>query len=162
MVANRTLSMQNSQSDTKRAALVAAAEGWLRTPFHHHARVKVDSQGRGGVDCINLLCAVYEEVGLIDHVELPYYPPDFMLHRSEERMLAGVLAMGHEVSSPEPGDVALFRFGRCYSHGAIVTRWPEVIHAIAALGVVIRGDATKHPLLDASNKPRPVKFYSVL
>lgn len=77
-------------------------------------------------------------------------------------MLAGILATAHEVSVPEPGDVAVFRYGRCYSHGAIVTRWPEIIHAIAALGVVIRGDATKHPLLDAANKPRPVKFYSVL
>jgi cell wall-associated NlpC family hydrolase len=140
-----------------RDALVRAAEGWLRTPFHHHARVK-----GAGIDCINLLCAVYEEVGLIEHINLPYYPPDWMQHRSEERMLAGILATAHEVSVPEPGDVAVFRYGRCYSHGAIVTRWPEVIHAIAALGAVIRGDATKHPLLDAANKPRPVKFYSVL
>ena len=157
MAASRGSYMPNSPSESMREALIAAAEGWLKTPFHHHARVK-----GVGVDCINLLCAVYEEAGLIDHVDLPYYPPDWMLHRSEERMLAGVLAMAHEVSTPESGDVALFRYGRCYSHGAIVTRWPEVIHAIAALGVVIRGDATKHPLLDASNEPRPVKFYSVL
>jgi cell wall-associated NlpC family hydrolase len=146
-----------------RDALVAAAEGWLGTAFHHAARVHGDATWRGGIDCINLLCAVYEEVGLIDHVDLPYYPADFMMHRSEERFLAGVLATkAREVPEPGPGDVALFRYGRCYSHGAIVTRWPLVIHAYGALGGVFRGDATKHPLLDGANKPRPVKFYSML
>jgi hypothetical protein len=141
-----------------RDALVAAAEGWLKTPFHHHARVK-----GVGVDCINLLCAVYEEVGLIDHIDLEFYPPDFMLHRSEELFLAGVLSTkACEVFEPGPGDVALFRYGRCYSHGAIVTHWPQVIHAMSCLNMVIRGDATKHPLLDGANKPRSVKFYSML
>jgi hypothetical protein len=116
------------------------------------------------VDCINLLCAVYEEVGLIDHVELPTYPPDWMMHRNEERMLAGIIGCtAREIAVPLLGDVAVFKFGRCYSHGAIVICWPEVIHAMAALGAVVRGDATKHPLLDSkTGAPRAVKFYSVL
>lgn len=145
-------------SSDLRKALVAAAEGWLLTPFHHAARLK-----GVGVDCANLLCAVYEEAGLIGHLALPEYSSDFMLHQSEERFLAGMLKTGvHEVKVPQPGDVAVFKYGLCYSHGAIVMSWPEVIHAIAALGKVVLGDATKYPLLDKGGHPRPVKFYSML
>ena len=30
---------------------------------------------------------------------------------------------------PQPGDVSVYRVGRCFSHGAIVTEWPFIIHA---------------------------------
>ena len=143
---------------TEREAIIAAAERWLRTPYHHAARVP-----GVGVDCVNLLCAVYEEAGVIQHIALPYYPPDWMLHRDEERFMIGIIeARLGQVQRPRAGDIALFRFGRCFSHGAIVTRWPELIHAFASLGCVVRGDATKHPLLDKAGAPRPVKFYSML
>lgn len=137
--------------------LVAAAERWLLTPYHHAGRVHLV-----GVDCVNLLCAVYEEAGLVAHIDLPHYPQDWMLHRGEERFMIGILeARLHEVQQPLPGDVALFRFGRCFSHGAIVTQWPDLIHAFAGLGVV-RGNAGKHPLLDAAGTPRLAKYYSLL
>lgn len=141
-----------------RGIILAAAERWLGTPFHHAARLH-----GVGVDCANFLCAIYEEAGLVDYIELPHYPPDWMMHRSEERFLAHVLdARAREVPEPLPGDIALFKFGRCYSHGAIVTQWPEVIHAMAPLGAVVRGDATKYPLLDHGGQPRPVKFYTLV
>lgn len=143
---------------TCREALVTAAEGWIRTPYEHAQRL------RGvAVDCVNLLCSVYEEAGLTSHIVLPHYTQDWMLHRSEELFLMGVLERHlHEVTAPLAGDVALFRYGRCYSHGAIVTRWPKVIHSFAGLGGVVRGDATRHPLLDRTGQPRAVKFYSML
>ena len=142
---------------TKRENLIRAAELWLGTPYHHAARCY-----GVGVDCVNLLCAVYETAGLIPHIELPHYPPDWMLHRSEELFLLGILdARLHHVQRPEPGDIALFRFGRCYSHGAIVTQWPQLIHAFSGLGVV-RGDARNHPMLEKTGKPRETKFYSIL
>jgi hypothetical protein len=50
--------------------------------------------------------------------------------------------------------VALFRFGRCFAHGAIITEWPLLIHAWHS-GGVIRGDALQ-PLLAG----RPVRFFS--
>lgn len=85
-----------------------------------------------------------------------------MLHKSEEKFLMGILENNlREVQQPLPGDVALFRFGRCFSHGAIVTRWPELIHAYVGLGVV-RGKAGSHPLLDATGTPRLAKYYSIL
>jgi cell wall-associated NlpC family hydrolase len=36
-----------------------------------------------------------------------------------------------------PGDIVLYRFGRCISHGAIVLAWPQIIHAYIRLGVVM-------------------------
>jgi cell wall-associated NlpC family hydrolase len=143
--------------DLLRDKLVKAAERYIGTPYHHAARVY-----GVGIDCVNLLCAVYAEAGLTEHIVLPFFCQDWMLHRSEELFLMGVLEQRlHEVTAPLPGDVALFRYGRCYSHGAIVTQWPELIHSFAALGGVVRGDATRHPLLDAVGQPRPVKFYSI-
>lgn len=140
--------------------LVVAAERWLGVPYHHAARLH---GGPGtGIDCVNLLCCVYEEAGLVKHIELPYYPPDWMLHKSEEKFLMGILEHNlREVQRPLPGDIALFRFGRCFSHGAIVTRWPEIIHAFSGLGVV-RGHAAMHPLIDATGTPRLAKYYSML
>jgi hypothetical protein len=59
-----------------------------------------------------------------------------------------------EPVAPEPGDVALFRFGRCFSHGSIVTEWPQLIHAWHA-GGVIQTNATQPLFVN-----RPVRFFS--
>lgn len=142
---------------TEREMVVAAAERWRGTPYQHAQRCH-----GAGIDCINLLCAAYGEAGLIRHIELPYYPADWMLHRNQELILTGLLEQNmRQVEQPLPGDIALFRFGRCYSHGTIVVDWPRVIHAFAGLGVVY-GDARNHPLLDGASRPRAVKFYSML
>ncbi len=74
---------------------------------------------------------------------------------SAERYLEGLLRYAREIAGPPlPGDIALFRFGRTFSHGAIVVEWPRLIHAYWAIGVVW-GDATLHPL-----KGRAVRFFT--
>jgi NlpC/P60 family putative phage cell wall peptidase len=88
----------------KRAAVVAEAESWLGTPYHHMARLK-----GVGCDCLTLLAAVYEAAGVVPAIEIPFYPPDWHLHRGVERYMDGLLAYAHEVDAPAPGDVALFR-----------------------------------------------------
>jgi cell wall-associated NlpC family hydrolase len=139
-------------SDPRRAAVVAEAQEWIGTPFHHHARVK-----GAGVDCLHLLAEVYERCGLIGHVEPGYYPADIMLHQGDERFFQGLLGYGREIEGPpEPGDVALFKYGRIFSHGTIVVAWPRVIHANFAAGAVCWGDANLAPLAD-----RPVRFFTV-
>jgi NlpC/P60 family putative phage cell wall peptidase len=132
-----------------REGVVAEAISWIGTPFHHAARVK-----GAGVDCLMLLAEVYERAGVMAHVEPPFYVADWHLHQNAERYLEGLLAYAREVREPRPGDVALFRFGRTFSHGAIVVAWPRLIHAYWAIGVVW-GDATLHPL-----KRRPVRFFT--
>lgn len=139
----------NPESD-QRAAVVTEAESWIGTPFHHAARVK-----GAGVDCLMLLAEVYERAGVARHIEPPFYAPDWHLHQGAERYMEGLLHYARPIEGPpRPGDIALFRFGRTYSHGAIVSQWPRLIHAYWTIGVVW-GDASLYPLKD-----REVRFFS--
>lgn len=117
---------------TTRQNVVAEARTWLRTPYHHQGRIK-----GVGVDCAMLLCEVYEAVGLIPHVDPSPYPQDWHFHREEERYLGWITKYAQETSIPLPGDVALFQFGRCVSHGAIVVAWPTIIHSYFREGVTV-------------------------
>ena len=45
----------------------------------------------GGTDCLMLLAEVYEKAGVIPHVDVPFYPPDWNLHRDAERYLEGIM-----------------------------------------------------------------------
>jgi cell wall-associated NlpC family hydrolase len=181
----------------ERAALTVCARAWLRTPYHHRGRVK-----GAGVDCAMLLAEVYAEAGLVGHLAIPHYPPDWHLHRDAERYLGVLLDHAveyvpelsdadHPHPNPDPvewgptaksgrreggelpkrpilpADIALWRFGRCFSHGAIVVDWPIVIHAYLGRGCVLE-DAAKAEWLsrigegrDAQPKPRPVKFFTL-
>lgn len=135
---------------TLREAVVAEAAAWIGTPFHHAARVK-----GAGVDCLMLLAEVYERAGVTGHIAPPFYVPDWHLHQGAERYMEGLLHHARpSAGPPRPGDIALFRFGRTFSHGAIVTQWPRLIHAYWALGVVW-GDATLYPL-----HGRKVRFFT--
>ena len=133
-----------------RAAVIAEARRWIGTPFHHAARVK-----GAGVDCLMLLAEVYERAGVTRHIEPPFYVPDWHLHRDAEHYMDGLLRHARPIEGPPlPGDVALFRFGRTFSHGAVVVEWPRLIHAYWSIGVVW-GDASLHPLAG-----RPVRFFT--
>lgn len=143
-------------TDAQRAAVLAEAQRWLRTPWRHGARVR-----GAGVDCARLLQAVYVGAGIVADFPLDAYPPDWMLHRDEERFLAIVAAHMDEVASPLPGDVALWKYGRTYSHGAIVVDWPRVIHAHRPERMVAWGDAGQGTLRRmAGDVDRPVRFFT--
>lgn len=136
---------------TTREAILAEARTWLGTPYHHQGRVK-----GVGVDCAMILCEVYHDVGLVPFIDPTPYPPDWHFHQDEERYMNWIAKYGVEVDEPKPGDVALFQFGRCISHGAIVVEWPMVIHSYFREGVTL-ADATQGQL-----KGRVRKFYTLL
>ena len=146
--------------DTERAAVVAEARAWLRTPYHHMGRVK-----GAGVDCATLLAEVYARAGAVPTGrDSEFYPPDWHLHRDAERYLGFVIEHAREIAGdPLPADIALWRFGRCFSHGAIVIDWPVVIHAYAGKGCILE-DASRARWLSQigerrGSQPRPVKFF---
>lgn len=160
----------------ERASVVAEARSWLRTPYHHMGRVK-----GAGVDCATLLAEVYARAGVIPALDVPFYPPDWHLHRDAERYLGFVLVHAIEIfprmdrvsrdtsrapsCEAKPGDVALWRFGRCFSHGAIVIDWPLVIHAYSGRGCVLE-DAEKAAWLayvgeKKGDRRRPVRFFTL-
>jgi cell wall-associated NlpC family hydrolase len=147
--------------DEQRQRVVEVARTWLRTPYHHQGRVK-----GVGVDCATLLAEVACEAGLVERVEIPFYSSQWHLHRGEERYLDTVLCYAREIEwSPGPGDIVLWRFGRCFSHGAIVVAWPVIIHARINAGVEYE-DAEQAAWLkqigegEGIGRVRPRKFFS--
>lgn len=110
----------------QRAAVVAEARSWIGTPYHSCAAVR-----GAGVDCGMLLVRVFVDAGLVAPFDPRPYPADWHLHRSEERYLGFVFDRAGEVARPQPGDVMVLRFGRCYSHGGIVTNADPltIVHA---------------------------------
>ena len=139
-------------SQQERDAVLAEAREWLRTPYHHKAAIK-----GAGVDCAMILIEVYAAVGLISHIDVGDYPQDWMMHRSEERYLGWVEKYAHTVESPKPGDIAVFKFGRCFSHAAIVVDYPHIIHAYRPAGMVVLDDMS----INADLAERKIKFYSL-
>lgn len=120
-----------------------------------------------GADCLTLLAEVYHEAGLIPHIEIPFYPKDWHLHRDAERYLDGLMRYTREIEGPPlPGDVVLWRFGRCFSHGAIVVQWPVIIHAYVGRACALE-DAEAASWLttigentEDCGRPRPKRFFS--
>jgi len=133
-----------------REQVIEEAQTWLLTPWHHLADVK-----GAGVDCAQFLRKVYINVGLAEPFETDAYPMDFMMNRSEERFLKYIEQYMDKVDKPLPGDAAVFMYGRCFSHGAIVIEWPLVIHAYRKERCVTWGDASK-----CEFKDREVRFYT--
>jgi cell wall-associated NlpC family hydrolase len=152
--------------DEQRARVVAEAKTWLGTPYHHMAKVK-----GAGVDCAQILVAVFETVGLIPPTTLAYYPPDWAMHRDQERylqiieQLGGVAVPNPPERAPLPGDIVVWRYGRTYSHGAIVIDWPQIIHAYVMKRCGL--DTADHPNLKfiaendvGKGKPRPFRIFT--
>jgi cell wall-associated NlpC family hydrolase len=136
-----------------RQAICAEAISWERTPYHHHARLKGI-----GVDCAQLPAAVYEAAGAIPHLE-PEYSEQWMLHRDEELYLAEIRRYAREIplEAIQPADLIVWKFGRTYSHSAIVLDPPIVIHAVIKGGAVIRADIGR----DEDLRSRPRMAFSI-
>lgn len=136
-----------------RAAIVAEALSWLSTPYHHHGRIK-----GVGVDCAMLPAEVLEAVGAIPHLE-PEYSPQWMLHRDEEKYLEWVRPYAREIcrEQVQPGDLVMWKFGRTYSHSAIVIDPPTIIHAVQRCQAVVLGNMDH----DADLINRPALYFSL-
>lgn len=115
----------------QRLAIIEEAETWLTTPWRHAAAVKY-----AGVDCGRLLIEVYANCELIERYTPDYYPQDFAIHSNDERFLRNIERYAVQVETPKMGDIAVWQFGRCFSHAAIVIEWPAIIHAKIHEGVL--------------------------
>lgn len=117
----------------QRRAVIAAARGWVGTPWHHAGRVK-----GAGVDCAQIICAAYEEAQLIEHID-PRYARQWGLHRDRELFIEWIEKMGGRetvAADAKPADIVTFKFGRTFFHGAILTAPDTVIHADLDMGVI--------------------------
>ncbi len=134
-----------------REQVIAEARTWLGTPYHHHARVK-----HVGVDCAQLLLAVYPACGLAPAIDVGHYSTQWHLHRSEEIYLGWLDQYAFRTAAPRPGDVAIWQFGRTYSHAGIIVSDTDVVHALRDARCVTVTSMRDQPLAG-----RPVMYYTL-
>lgn len=154
--------------EAQRRAVMLAARSWCNTPYRHRARIKGH-----GVDCGMILIEVFAEAGLIESFDPGIYTRDWYFHRNEEKYLSimekltgppirdntHLVEWKTEGYKPLMGDILIWRVGRTYSHSAIVTEWPYVVHASALSGIVEEISVWGTPV---HKKPDvPVRHYSV-
>lgn len=117
---------------TPRELFVQEALTWVGTRYHHQACVKRHGNAAGGVDCIMILIASAKVAGLVPQDFDPRpYDQHWYLHRDEEKYLNGILNFCTRTETPQRGDIALYKFGRVVSHGAIYLDADHVLHAFA-------------------------------
>lgn len=143
----------------QRDRIVTEARRWRGTPYHSCADVL-----GAGVDCGMLIVRVFVDTGLCEPFDPRPYSEDWHLHRSEEKYLGFILARCKEIQSPMPGDVMVFRYGRCYSHGGIVTATSPltIIHAFQPAGLVLEEAVENNSvLIEPSRKPRFFSYWGL-
>lgn len=94
---------------------------------------------------------------MVPYVDTGWYSPEWHLHRGEEVYIDWLQRYCRRLptgAQPQPGDIALYRYGRLYAHGGIVLEGGRVLHAYVARGVIITA-AGEEPLAD-----RPVIYWS--
>ncbi|KQU67780.1 MULTISPECIES: NlpC/P60 family protein [unclassified Rhizobacter] len=135
----------------QREAVITEARTWLGTPYHHHGRLK-----GVGVDCGQSLCAIYEAAGVTAPIDPGTYSIAWHLHRGEELYIEWLQRVGAtRTEAPSAGDVALFRFGRTFSHGGVLVDSRTVLHAYVHQAVILTR------LDEAPLAGRPVQFWTL-
>jgi NlpC/P60 family putative phage cell wall peptidase len=115
--------------------VIAAARGWLGTPYHDQASV------RGvGCDCLGLVRGVWREVVGPEPLALPPYSRDWGETGSREPLAGAAQQVMAELplTAVAPGALILFRMraGAIAKHCGIVTASDRFVHAYERLGVV--------------------------
>lgn len=124
--------MRAGLTPEEQARVVALARSWIGTPFHPHAR-----QRGVGVDCAQLLVAVYSEAGLMPAIRVPRLPADWHLHSPEEHYLRTLRMYAAPVRAPwAAGDILVYRGAHWPSagHAGIYVGDGRIVHAVAARG----------------------------
>ena len=145
-----------AQEQQERDDFVRCALTYVGTPYHNRGMLK-----GVGVDCATLLVCAGQDAGLIGEVTLPQYSAQWHLHRGSEKYLATILNWAHEVDFPAlKGDIILWRFGRSFSHAAIVIEWPRIVHAYMNNPVRTDDALANQTLRFIGTDPRPTKLFS--
>ena len=118
------------------ARVVAAARGWIGTPYVHQASVK-----GAGTDCLGLIRGVWRELLGPEPEEIPAYTSDWGEVGGAELLLGGAGRFLRPAPDEQPGDVLVFRMrvGAVAKHLGILARTGEqasFVHAYDRHGVV--------------------------
>lgn len=136
----------------RRAAVIRIAREWVGVRYQHGARIKGEC-----ADC-TFVAKVYEEAGLIPRVPIEPYLSNAHLNRASGQYLLHVKKHAREIDRERarPGDLVMFLIARDYSHAAIITDWPTVIHADMAAGAIL-----EVPAGDSMPGARALKFFTL-
>jgi NlpC/P60 family putative phage cell wall peptidase len=112
-----------------RDEIVAAARGWIGTPYHHQASL------RGvGADCLGLVRGVWRGLHGQEAELPPAYTRDWAEASGEETLLGAAARHLRPVKIPlvQPGDVLVFRFraGLPAKHTGILVTPATFVHAM--------------------------------
>ncbi len=117
-----------AERSTVAQRVVAAARGWIGTPYHHQMAVK-----GAGCDCLGLVRGVYTEIYGRAPETPPPYSRDWGDATGEETMILAASRHLMRVAAGDikPGDVLIFRMrhGGIAKHAAIMTTPKHMIHA---------------------------------
>jgi cell wall-associated NlpC family hydrolase len=144
-----------SEAD-ERKAVIAEARSWLHTPWRHACNIKGEA-----VDCAMFLLESFVRPGIFPRFDPRPYPRDWFMHHSEERFIGWILKFGGveiPVNKAQPGDVIMYKLGRCYAHGAVLVAPKLVIHSYARNKQVILTE-TFDPTL-ATRSPRAFDMWA--
>ena len=119
-----------------RQLVIAAARGWLGTPYHDQASVK-----GVGCDCLGLVRGVWRELYGAEPLPLPPYSRDWGETGTREPLAEAARQVMLEIAgdaTSTPGALILFRMrtGAVAKHCGIVTAPDRFIHAYERTGVV--------------------------
>lgn len=111
------------------------ARSWIGTPYRIRGRIR-----GAGADCGSLLLGILIHTGMIDERDTDVYSADCWAHWSEDKYFKEMLrysanfmeGVAYKSTELLPGTIILGAAAgnRYYNHGAIVTEWPMVIHAV--------------------------------
>lgn len=89
-----------------RGEALAAARGWLGTPYRHQASLRAE-----GADCLGLVRGVWRELMGAEPAVVPAYEPDWAEAGGEELLwtAARLWLVEIPIERARPGDVLLFR-----------------------------------------------------
>ncbi len=72
---------------------------------------------------------------------------------------------GREIDTPRLGDIAVYKFNRTFSHGAVIVNSAEVVHAWSGYRMVMRTRRDEAQLgqmqVFAESVPRPVRYFDL-
>lgn len=115
--------------------VIAAARGWLGTPYHDQA-----SRNGAGCDCLGLARGVWREVVGTETLPVPPYSRDWGEAGSREVLAdsAARVMIRINPAAAGPGTVVLFRMraGAIVKHVGILTEPDSFIHSYERLGVI--------------------------
>lgn len=140
----------------------SAALEWVGTPFFPRMAKK-----HVGADCIQLVLAIYQEVGLVPPgVEIPRYHLSQGKHLDRNVIgdwLAGpgaewMTELPADARDPKPGDLLLFQVGRVVYHAAVTVYHGRFVHALRGYGVMesFLRDETWSTKLRAVYRPKEI------